>query len=260
MRRRIGGGIVLLMACLGVGCATTGSAPASPAAARGEQAQLDDYIARVRARAQQALPARPAGVLPSIESTDPELRTALAWLAAGPTPLAHRAVAAAYLKAHVTDRAFDHYTAAVRLDRTDATSYDALARIWRDWGFPHLGLSDAHRAIFHAPGSASARNTLGTLLQALGMAGEARDAYRAALALDPQAAYAFSNLCTLELREAHTSAAEEACRRALAIDPALLAARRNLALVQAVAPAAGARTASTATPPAAAASVTPPGW
>ena len=44
----------------------------------------------------------------------------------------------------------------------------AWRRVWRDWGLPALALGDAHRAIYYAPQSASARNTYGTVMQALG--------------------------------------------------------------------------------------------
>jgi tetratricopeptide (TPR) repeat protein len=197
---------------------------------------FDSYIARVRVRAQQAVVARTRSTATSVEAADPMLRDALDRLSIADTPDRRRAAAAAYLHAGIVDKAFDQFTAALRLDRTDAAAYDGLARIWRDWGFPHLGLTDAHRAVYHAPQSPAARNTLGTLFQALGLTAEARRAYEAAVTLDPRAAYALSNLCALDLAEGRLADAAAACDRALEADETLLAARRNLALVRALQP------------------------
>jgi tetratricopeptide (TPR) repeat protein len=202
-------------------------------AVRRESESLEDYVARVRALAHRVAIGRHRPVVPSVEALDPWLREAVARLAAEPTGARHREVAAAYRRAGIDDLAFDHYTAALRLDRTDAAAYDGLARIWRDWGWPHLALVDAHRAVFHDPGSPAARNTLGTVLQALSQAGAARRAYETAIALDPGAAYALNNLCTLDLAARRLAEATAACERALAVDPALLAARRNLAIARA---------------------------
>lgn len=217
--------------------AASGGPTASPSTP-GEPEALDSYIARVRARSQQAVVARTRSTVASVEESDAMLRDALDRLAAADTPERRHAVALAYLRAGIIDKAFDQYTAALRLDRTDAASYDALARIWRDWGFPALGLSDAHRAVYYAPSSPAARNTLGTLLQAMGLTGEARRAYEAAATLDPNAAYAFNNLCGLDLAEGRLADAASACRRALTLDTTLLAARRNLALIRSLQPAA----------------------
>jgi Flp pilus assembly protein TadD len=197
---------------------------------------LDSYIARVRARAQQAVVARTRSTVMSVEAADPRLRDALDRLAIADTPERRHAAGAAYLHAGIVDNAFDQFTAALRLDRTDAGAHDELARIWRDWGFPHLGLADAHRAVYYAPRSPAARNTLGTLFQALGLTAEARRAYEAAVTLDPRAAYALSNLCALDLAEGRLADAAAACDRALEADETLLAARRNLALVRALQP------------------------
>lgn len=220
--------------------AALGPAPAAPRAdpsAAAASEPLDAYIARVRARAQQAIVARTRTTAISVEAADPRLRDALDRLAIAETSDRRHAAAAAYLHAGIVDKAFDQFTAALRLDRTDAAAHDGLARIWRDWGFPHLGLPDAHRAVYYASRSAAARNTLGTLFQALGLTAEARRAYEAAVSLDAGAAYALSNLCALDLAEGRLADAAAACGRALDADPTLLAARRNLALVRALQPA-----------------------
>lgn len=146
-------------------------------------------------------PAKPAGA-PSqkalggtIESQDKALGAALVVLNLAPSPEHHRAVAGEYRRLGILDAAFDHLTAATRLDPRDAAAYDARARIWRDWGFPELGMADSARAVFFAPNSAAAHNTWGTLLAAAGFNAEAKREFEAALALDPQAAFARANLC-----------------------------------------------------------------
>jgi Tfp pilus assembly protein PilF len=136
----------------------------------------------------------------SIESQDPALAASLLVLRVAPSAAAHRQVAAEYRRLKIDDTAFDHLTAATRLDPSDAAAYDGLARIWRDWGFPDLGLADASRAVFHAPASAAVRNTRGTLLAALGQDAAARQDFAAALALDPSADYAGTNLRRLDER------------------------------------------------------------
>jgi protein O-GlcNAc transferase len=135
--------------------------------------------------------------LGTAEARDPRLRDSLARLHRGPTPAAHRDVAAAYRALGITDRAFDHLTSALALDPRDAAAHDQLARMWRNWGLSHLGLADARAAVKHAPASPVAHNTLGTLLEAMGRVGEARRAYERALALDDSATYASTNLARL---------------------------------------------------------------
>src|SRR5207237_2028678 len=130
-------------------------------------------------------------------ANDPSLSAALLTLAVAATPGAHRVVAERYRELGILDMAHDHFLSASQLDPGDAAAYEGLARIWRDWGFPQLGLADASRAIYYAPASASAHNTLGTLLAMLGQRVEARGEYDRALALDPGASYALNNLCYL---------------------------------------------------------------
>jgi Flp pilus assembly protein TadD len=145
--------------------------------------------------------------------------------------------------------AFRYYNRALRADPTDAAAYDGLARIWRDWGLPGLGLGDASRAVYYARSSGmsydthgaaySARssgtsyNTLGTVMQALGNRREARTAYEQARRSDPHASYALTNLCYLSFLEANLDAALGECRRALELDPGSKPAHNNLALIYA---------------------------
>jgi tetratricopeptide (TPR) repeat protein len=103
------------------------------------------------------------------------------------TPERHRSVAERYRELGILDAAYDHFDRARQLDPTDAAAYEGLARVWRDWGFPRLGLADASRAVYFAPSRATAYNTLGTLLAGVGRQREARRAWNRALALEPRA-------------------------------------------------------------------------
>jgi tetratricopeptide (TPR) repeat protein len=216
-------------------------APESADTAPADQAQHDavpgdSFEAVISKIRHLAAAARPAGSKQSgltIEGTDPRLAAALAALQIVPTASAHREVAAEYARLKLLDVAHDHYRRATTLNRADGAAYDGLARIWRDWGLSHLALGDARRAVYFAPWSAEAYNTLGTVLQTLGNRPKARDAYEQALVLDPDAAYALNNLCYLSFVEGKTSRAIETCQRAATLDPSLVAARHNLALVYA---------------------------
>jgi tetratricopeptide (TPR) repeat protein len=192
---------------------------------------LEVYIGKVRRLSIAAVPKK--DVVVTVESRNAELRVALGALGGGATAERHRRVADAYRSAGILDLAYDHFVAARDLDSRDAAAYDGLARIWRDWGVPHLGLGDARRALYYAPQSAAAHNTFGTLLDALGQREEARRAFERALALDPGAAYVWTNLCYLSFQAGDFDAASVRCRRALTLDPGFAPAHNNLALVYA---------------------------
>jgi Flp pilus assembly protein TadD len=183
-------------------------------------------------RVAEIRPASSASLLPTVEASDPALSAALLRLAIVDTPDAHRIVAERYRTLGILDMAYDHFLRASQLDPADAAAYEGLARIWRDWGFPSFGVPDASRAVYYAPSSASAHNTLGTLLAALGQHGEPRREYERAVQLDPLAAYALNNLCYLSFMEGATSKALAECRAALAVDPELVAARGTLASLE----------------------------
>jgi Flp pilus assembly protein TadD len=202
-----------------------------PGAARAPQS-LSDYGNRLREL--QAMPRTKASLLPTIESSDRELAKALTMLAFSETPESHRAVAAAYRKAGVLDYAYRHFQRALKLDPCDSDAYEGLARLWREWRRPDLALGDVHRAIYCRPQSASAHNTLGTVLLSLGQRQNARQAFEAALRFDDRAAFALNNLCYLEVSEGNGAAAQSACERALTVDPTLTTARTNLALAYAL--------------------------
>jgi len=216
-----------------VGCATRSAPPSVRSApAAHTQGPPDDslavYMDKVRAKSERARPA--ANQVATVEATDPSLAEALLAVKVQPTAASHRTVAAAYVRLGVLDVAHEHFSAAVALDPTDAASWDGLARIWRDWGFPHLALSDAYRAVYYAPESPTVHNTLGTVLQALGQRAAARAQFEQALAFDVTAAYALSNLCYAWRLEGNASKATDACRQALQLQPGLEPARNNLAL------------------------------
>jgi len=195
---------------------------------------LSAYMAKFR---EIAANARPEGRPPvrTVEATDPALAAALLAATAMPTPDTYREVAQEYRRLRVYDRAHDYLRAALKLDSKDGMTHDALARTWRDSGFPHLGVGDANRAIYYAPKSAAARNTLGTVLQAMGRRAEARTQYEIAARLDPQAGYAHNNLCYGWILEGDSSRALQACRRALSLDPESPIAHNNAGLAHALA-------------------------
>jgi len=205
--------------------------PVPPGVAQGEQS-LATYIEKVNALSLQARPVARTDATP-MEASDGELKAALAALAVAATPERERAVADAYRRAGVLDLAMDHYARAVRLDARDADAYDAMARIWRDWGFPQLGLGDAYRAVYYAPRSPVPSNTLGTLLQSLGQTQQARQYFQRAVRIDPGAFFALNNLCYSLRTDNRPREAADACEKALVIAPDLVQARKNLAVVRA---------------------------
>ena len=199
-----------------------------------DRTDLEAFIAKVRQLSLEARPARQPNAA-TIEATDKGLIAARLLLEQAPTAEHHRLVAASYVRLGVFDAAYDHFSAALRLDPRDSASLDGLARIWRDWGFPQRGLGDAYRAIGLAPNAPAPRNTLGTLLVGMGQPAAARVAFERALTLDPGASYALSNLCYTALLEGDASRAVDRCRAALDVDPNLKTARNNLALAYAAA-------------------------
>jgi Flp pilus assembly protein TadD len=197
-----------------------------------ESPSLEEAIGKLRHLMATARP-EPRQQTPTVEATEPTLRMALTNLSAAQTDDRLYDVGAAYHQLGLLDQAYQYYNRALRLNRRHAASHEGLARVWRDWGFPLLGLGDAHRATFYSPASPSAENTLGTVLHALGRREEARVAYQRALLLEPAAPYALNNLCYLSLVEGRASQALAECRAALRAEPGLSAAHNNLALTYA---------------------------
>jgi tetratricopeptide (TPR) repeat protein len=206
------------------------SAQSAPVVADGN-GSLETFISKVRELSLRARPEK-AGV-PTIETSDPRLRAALAasWAARSPESL--RAVAAEYVRVGVFDRAHGALEQALQLRPTDPLTHDALARLWRDEGFPHLALGDAYRAVHYSRGSAGTRNTLGTVLQALGRNREAVAEFAAVVAKQPDAAYGWNNLCYASIADGKPAEATDACRQALRLAPDFAAAQNNLGLARA---------------------------
>jgi len=179
--------------------------------------------------------ARPKGVASgtlamTLEAQDERLSAVLLALAIAPRAETHRQAAIEYRRLGVMDKAHEHFSNAVRLEPSDAASYDALARIWRDWGTAHLGLADAYRAVHYAPNSAAAANTLGTLLQSIGNIEAAKLWYARAITLDGDAWYALNNLCYAKVLTRED--AVNTCQAAVAAAPGIKAKvpQNNLAL------------------------------
>jgi len=220
-----------------------GSQPAIPGAARSSagvevapavadrNGSLETYMAKVRELSLRARPEKPG--VPTIETSDSKLGTALAASLAAPSPESLRAVAAEYLRVGVLDRAHGALERALQLRPTDSLTHDAMARLWRDEGAPHLALGDAYRAVHYSRGSAGTRNTLGTVLQALGRNRAAVAEFAAVVAKRPDAAYGWNNLCYASIADGKPAEATEACRHALRLAPDFAAAQNNLGLARA---------------------------
>jgi tetratricopeptide (TPR) repeat protein len=195
---------------------------------------LSAYMAKFR---EIAANARPDGrtAVRTVEAANPTLAAALLAATALPSAESYREVAHEYRRLRIYDKAHDYLAQALKFDPKDAMTHDAMARTWRDAGFPHLGVGDAYRAIYFAPRSAAARNTLGTLFQAMGRRSEARTQYEHAARLDAQAGYAHNNLCYGWILDGDSSKALQACRRALSIDPESPIAHNNAGLAYALA-------------------------
>lgn len=225
-----------VLACLVAGCATGHSAdPAGPPAVASTAAAEQATAAALREAKATEMPRLATSRPDGIEVSDLRLARALQVLNDAPTSEAYRRVGVEYRRLQVYDRAHEYFSGAIKLDPKNAAAFDGLARTWRDWGVPRLGLSHAYMAVHLAPGWAAAQNTLGTMLYVMGNGTEARSRFERAIALDPKAAYALNNLCYLSFTEGNEARAIGECTDALTREPTLTAARNNLALVHAAA-------------------------
>jgi tetratricopeptide (TPR) repeat protein len=224
-----------LLACVVAGCATRQAADTSGGQAASPAQGVEATAAALRDAARSEMPGlktnRPAGV----EVSDAALAGALKALNDAPTSETYRRVGVEYRRVQVYDKAHEYFTGAIKLDPKNAAAFDGLARNWRDWGVPRVGLSHAYMAVHLAPDWAAAQNTLGTMLYVMGNGTEARRRFERAIALDPHAAYALNNLCYLSFTEGDEARAIAECTDALTRQPTLTAARNNLALVHAAA-------------------------
>ena len=80
-----------------------------------------------------------------------DLADALSRVADSPGAGHELGLAQAYVRAGILDQGYEHFVAALRLNPRMSAAWDGKARIWRDWGFPHLGLGDAYRAVSADP-------------------------------------------------------------------------------------------------------------
>ena len=182
--------------------------------------------ARAQPQAPVALRGKTAAIgAESAEQWSPTLAAALSRNSAFPTVQSQLELAHAYYSIGILDKASDLYEAVARREPRQAAAWDGLARIWRDWGYPQIGLGDAHRAVWADPRSPAARNTLGTILVLLGKSREAKEQFARAALLDPAAAYAQYNLGLTCVALGHFGEAAESFERAAALDTSLDAAR-----------------------------------
>ncbi len=231
--------VVSLCTGLTSGACAARAAASSPSAPVVAQAQaisdegLKAFVAKVRELAAEGRPPR-NDTAQTVETWDGVLAASLAELERAPTGAHHRAVALEYARLGVRDTAHEHYTKALTMDRRDVAAYDGRARLWRDFGFPGYGLGDAHRAVYLAPSSAEAVNTLGTIFEALGDFEKAREHYQHAAALKPSATWPLINLCHVDTLLARRDALVN-CSKAVEAAPASRVAHNNLALAYAAA-------------------------
>ena len=230
---RISPAVVCLLGVLNSGCASAGVPNGRQRVGAPASAAVANPVSNEVGQRAPASPRRSVAAV-TLESWDPALSAALAKLAVSPAAEAHRQVALEYRRLGVLDQAHAYFTKAVKLDPNDAAAFDALARIWRDWGFPERGMPDAQRAVQLVPASASAANTVGTLFEAAGHVPQAREWYERALRLDPNASYALNNLCYSAIMLTQPDAIAQ-CRRALAAAPGSRVVRNNLGLAYAAA-------------------------
>lgn len=189
---------------------------------------LQEHMKMIRHLSVRPILKTSAGV--NAESADPQLAEALAVEISSPTAENRLRVAHDYVRLGILDTAYTYANRAMLQKPRLGEAHELMARIWRDWGMPKLGIASATRATYFNPSSASAYNTLGTLLDALGQPQEARRAFATAAALEPSAAWALNNLCFVELRMGRLADARSHCRAALVADPDMTSARNNLAL------------------------------
>lgn len=146
-------------------------------------------------------------------------------------PYALRLATLALLDVGWVDEAIGLAGRAVAIDPVNSANHLALARAWassprRD--AVNQQLRAAREAVMLAPNSCDAQVQIGVALAATGDAAAAREAYLAALRIDPQHSAALNNLAVLDLRAGATGDAAKSLAAALAADPQGVAARRNL--------------------------------
>lgn len=167
----------------------------------------------------------------TVEGANGRLAAALLAEALVPSVASHLRVAEEYKRLGVLDAAYAALTRALRDEPSLAIAHEGLARVWRDWGMPEQGLGPAYRATYYDRRSASAQNTLGTILDALERPELAREAFERALAIEPTASWALNNLCYVDYRLGDLERARSECAEALRLKPGFAAVSNNMALV-----------------------------
>ena len=150
---------------------------------RSADTRLERFPAKPGTFSVRRLP--PRSSVQTVEASDPALSAALFQVMLSPTAKNYRAVADEYLRLGILDMADEYLTIVVRKNPRDASAWHKKARLWRDWGWPHVALPPAIRAVDLTPYSPEMRHTLSTILQALGRHQEARSQYELALRLTP---------------------------------------------------------------------------
>lgn len=220
--------VVCLLAMAAGACAPSRAPLGTPSA------ELARYLAAVNQKAGSLQPAPPSTRAASLEETNADLKEARLLAEATPTPVNQRHLGEVYLRLGVFDAAYDRFTRALAGDPRDGRAFDGRARVWRAWGLPALGINDAYRAIYYAPGDPGPLNTLGTLLLRLGLLRDARRTFEQAMTTAPEAGYALNNLCYADMLAGDTRAVAS-CERAVAAQPGAASPRMNLALAYAAA-------------------------
>ena len=132
----------------------------------------DVYARRARCRPTPGTggSARPSGksLGATLEARIRRCRRRCSMLRLRPSAERHRAVADEYRRLGITDAAFDHLSAATRLDPADAARVRRAGANLARLGLPAARHGRRARAVFFAPRSAAAHNTRGTLLAAAG--------------------------------------------------------------------------------------------
>ena len=191
-----------------------GHASTTPTRRRREPAPLSGVHARRSARCSRR-PTPKNSLLPTIESSNPALARALLLLAmhesSRDSSAGRRRVPE---RAGVLDYAYRHYQRAAVLEPCDAVSYDGMARLWRDWGMPDLGLERClSRAALQSEVGGDLQHARHDSRGARAAGRRARGPTRARVALDPRAAFALNNLCYLELDAGQTGRGAASARR-----------------------------------------------
>ncbi len=142
--------------------------PEAADAATAAPESLSEYMQKVRHLSVNARPLSKNEAVETLETRDPAIAAALLLASSQPTAERYRNLAERYRERGVLDAAYRNFNRAIALNPRDGAAYEGLARVWRDWGLP--GARSRRRAPRHLLRATvgSARNTYGTVMQALG--------------------------------------------------------------------------------------------